>query len=415
MTSRASFPQFQNDMSSFLICLLNIYPSLKTCAYAPFLCKLPFMTNTTKTDTAKSYDSVVVKKLEKSSVEITGSIAAETWEKFHGQALKNINESITIDGFRKGMIPENILIAKVGEMAILEEMAEMAMSKAYFDIIIDNKIDAIGRPNIQLTKLAKGNPLEFKITTTIMPEIKLPDYKKVAQDTIQKSPTKIEKVSDKEIEEAITRIRTTYATKNGEATAEEHEHDHSKMTADEHGKAHEKDSKKDLPELTDAFVKTLGDFSDVPDFKDKLSKMIAEEKVHTANEKQRINIADAISDASAVELPEIMVETELHRTESQFSADIERMGVKLEDYLKHAKKTIEEIRKEWRPHAEKKAKLQLILNAIASRENIKPDPKEVENEVNHIIEHYKDADRESAATYAETVLTNEKVFEWLEK
>ncbi|MEK9178040.1 MAG: trigger factor [Patescibacteria group bacterium] len=284
----------------------------------------------------KSYDSVVLKQSEKSTIEIAGSISAEIWEKYRVQALKNVNESITIDGFRKGMVPENILIAKVGEMALLEEMAEMAISKAYFDIIIDNKIGAIGRPNIQLTKLAKGNPLEFKIVTAVIPEVELPDYKKIAQEEIRKRNPDDEKSTEKE-------------------------------------------------------------------------------KINTAREKRRISITDAISNASTVELPEIMVESELHRTEAQFKADIERMNVKLEDYLKHAKKTIEEIRKEWRPHAKKKAKLQLILNAIANKENIKPDPKEVENEVNHILEHYRDADREHATTYAETILTNEKVFQWLEK
>jgi FKBP-type peptidyl-prolyl cis-trans isomerase (trigger factor) len=110
-----------------------------------------------------------------------------------------------------------------------------------------------------------------------------------------------------------------------------------------------------------------------------------------------------------------MIESELERTQSQFTADIERMGVKLDDYLKHAKKTLDEVRHEWRPHAEKKAKLQLILNEISKKENLKPDQKEIETEVNHIVEHYKDADRERAAIYAETVLTNEKVFAWLEK
>jgi hypothetical protein len=57
----------------------------------------------------------------------------------------------------------------------------------------------------------------------------------------------------------------------------------------------------------------------------------------------------------------------------------------------------------------------MILNAIAVAENIKPDQKEIDAEVAHIVEHYKDADREHAAVYAETVLTNEKVFQWLEK
>lgn len=55
------------------------------------------------------------------------------------QALKNINDSITIDGFRKGMIPEKHPISKVGEHTINEEMAELALSKAYFDILMDRK------------------------------------------------------------------------------------------------------------------------------------------------------------------------------------------------------------------------------------------------------------------------------------
>ncbi len=360
------------------------------------------------TTTNKSYDSVTIKKLDGSRLEITSSISAETLAKFRPQAIKEIGESIKLDGFRKGMVPENVLVSKVGEMAILEEMAEQAISRAYFDILVDNKIDAIGRPSTQITKLAKDNPLEFKITTAVLPEIKLPDYKKLAQKEVAKSAKGgadyvDEKVSDKELEDAILRIRKANVSHEG--------HDHEKMTAEEHEKAVEAS----LPELTDDFVKKLGDFTDVPDFKVKLSAMVAEQKRDQANEKRRIRIADAITEATKVELPEIMIESELERTQAQFAADIERMGVKLDDYLKHAKKTLEEIRKEWRPHAEKKAKLQLILNAISDAEKIKAEPAEIEEEVNQIVEHYKDADRERATVYAETVLTNEKVFRFLEK
>src|SRR3989338_2060096 len=127
------------------------------------------------------------KKLDKSRIEMSGSIPVEVWEKHRQQALKNINESVTIDGFRKGMIPENILIAKVGEMAIMEEMAELAISKAYIDMLIEHKIDAIGRPEIKLTKLATGNPIEFTATTTVVPEVKLPEYKKLASEAMAKS------------------------------------------------------------------------------------------------------------------------------------------------------------------------------------------------------------------------------------
>jgi len=352
----------------------------------------------------KYYETVSVKKLPKSAVEITGSIAAATWEKFRTEALKNLNEAVKIDGFRKGNIPENVLVAKIGEMAILEEMAELALPPAYVEILTDQNIDAIGKPAVHVTKLAKGNPLEFKATTAVVPEIGLPDYKKLASKEVSKSdPKKDAEVTDKDLEDAILRVRKAHAPHEG--------HDHDKLTPEEH----EKLIMANLPELTDDFVKTIGDFKDVPEFKTKLSSMLVEEKKDAAKEKLRLKIADAIAEKTTAELPDLMIESELNRTQAQFGADIERMGVKLDDYLKHAKKTLEEIRKEWHPHAEKKAKLQLILNEIAKKEKIAPSPAEIETEVSHIVEHYKDADRERAAVYAETVLTNEKVFEFLEQ
>ncbi len=366
------------------------------------------------TQTNKSYETATVKKLEKSRVQITGSISTLVWEKYRKEAVKNINNSISLDGFRKGMVPENILVAKVGDSAIMEEIAELALSKAYIEILINEKIDAIGKPEIHVTKLAKENPLEFTATTSVVPEITLPEYTKLAKEQIKKRNPDDEKVTEKDLDDTIMRIRTRASKQEAPVSADGHSPDHDLMTPEEHSKAHAKAEEAPLPELTDDFVKTLGDFSDVPDFKNKLSGMVAEQKKDQAREKMRIQIADAIVDASTIELPEVMIESELERTQSQFSADIERMGVKLDDYLKHAKKTLPEIRLEWRPHAEKKAKLQLILNEIAKKENIKPTQEEIEKEVGHIVEHYKDADRERAGVYAETVLTNEKVFSFLE-
>lgn len=356
------------------------------------------MTNTS----TKSYEIASIKQIEKSRVEIIGSFPTDVWSAYRKEAVKNINESISLDGFRKGMIPENILISKVGEMTILEEMAELAFSKIYIDIIVNEKIDAVGKPEVQITKIAKDIPLEFKAVTSVVPEIKLPDYKKIAKSAMKDVDPKDLEVTEKDMEDMILKVRKSHASHEG--------HDHDKMTPEEHEKA----ITENLPELTDEFVKTIGDFNDVAEFKVRLKEMVAEEKKSAAKEKLRIKISDKINDETTVVIPDIMIESETDRIQSQFAADIERMGVKMDDYLKHAKKTLEEIRKEWTPHAEKKAKLQLVLNAIAKEEKISPAPEEIEQEVNHIVEHYKDADRERAYVYADTVLTNEKVFEFLE-
>ncbi len=366
-----------------------------------YFARLTFMTNTNK-EKSKNYENFNIKKLDKSRVEISASIPATIWEAGRKQALKNINETVTIDGFRKGNIPENILISKVGENVVNEEMAELALSKVYIDILMDNKIEAIGKPDVQVMKLAIGNPLEFKAITAVIPEIKLPDYKNIAKKEIEKNTGGEIKIEEKDVDDAILKIRKSRASHEG--------HDHDKMTPEEHEKA----VLQSLPEFNDEFVRSLGKFKDIADFKEKVREIIRQNKKDEAREKLRIRIADAIVDEIKTDLPEIMIETELDRTQAQFASDVEKMGVKMDDYLKHAKKSIEEIRKDWLPHAEKKAKLQLVLNSIASAEKITVDAKELEDEVSHIVEHYKEADRERATVYAETVLTNEKVFQMLE-
>lgn len=320
--------------------------------------------------TIDSIENIKITKLEKSRIEIIGSIKSDYFSTFREHAINNLNQQINIDGFRKGKIPENILVAKVGEMTILEEMAELAISKIYPEIIINNKIEAIGKPEISITKIALNNPLEFKIVTTVIPEVKIGDYKKIAKDIMQKPEEKFE-VTEKEINDAIEKIIKSHSDHTG--------HDHESQ-----------------------------------DFKDKVKSALLEEKKIRAQEKRRIAISDAILETSSVEIPELLIESETQRIEAQFSDDVKRMGVKIEDYLKHAKKTIEDLRKEWRPHAEKKAKLQLILNSVVKLENINVDVNEIEEEVKHILSYYKDANKELAYTYAETVLTNEKTYQFLE-
>lgn len=353
-------------------------------------------------DNKNTYTDLKTKKLEKSKLEILASVPPSFWETFRAEALKNLNEAVALDGFRKGNIPESILVSKLGEMTILQEMAELAIPRAYVNILMDNKIDAIGKPNIQITKLAKGNPIEFKAETDIVPEFSLPEYKDLAKKEVNKDKKNSIEVNEKEVEDAILNVRKSFASHEG--------HDHSKMTKEEHDKA----IMNNLPEFNDEFVKKVGDYKDVADFKQKVSGIILEDKKAQARDKLRISIAEAISEKTKVEIPESMIESELSRTEAQFNADLERMNVKMEDYLKHAKKTMEDLKTEWRPYAEKKAKLQLIINRIAEVENIRPSKEDIDGEVNVILSQYKDADREKATVYAETVLTNEKVFQFLE-
>jgi len=69
-----------------------------------------------------------IKKLPKSEVEIEGALDSVSFEEYFSKALKKIGENLELPGFRKGKVPEIILLSKVPEMQILNEMAELALN-----------------------------------------------------------------------------------------------------------------------------------------------------------------------------------------------------------------------------------------------------------------------------------------------
>jgi FKBP-type peptidyl-prolyl cis-trans isomerase (trigger factor) len=265
--------------------------------------------------------------------------------------------------------------------------------------------------------LARKNPLEFKIKTSLMPEIKLSDYKVIAKKAISEV-TDAEKnitVTDKEVEDTILDIQKSRAPKKHMAESAEHVHGENCNHEHEEKAPAKEPTKEELLEVNDDFVQSLGPFKDVADFKAKLKENIKLEKGNQQKEKTRLKIIENIIDATEVEIPQILVEIELNKILYRMESDITQMGIKFEDYLKHLNKTVEDLRKEFTKDAEKKAKLGLILNEISKVENVKADEKQVEKEVAMILEHYKDADPERAKIHAENVLTNEAVFRFLEE
>ena len=318
------------------------------------------------------------------------SLPAEELEKARPKAVKKFADSVNIDGFRKGNVPEKILLEKLGEKAVLEEAAEIALSEHYPKILEEAGLDTIGRPAVSITKLALGNPLEFKVRTAVLPEFKLPDYKKIAEEIMGKERSKPEKigVEEKEIEEVLLQIRKNKA---------------------------QIDKTENLPELNDEFAKTAGNFKNVEDLRTKIKENIVTEKQARETEKRRAEIMEALMKATEMELPEILVASETEKSLAQFKDDITRMGGKWEDYLAHAKKSEEDLRKDLRENSEKKAKIQLIFNKIAEAEKLEPNKEILEHEVKQIIEHYKDALEENVRIYVATQLQNQEVLKLLEQ
>ncbi|MDB4984682.1 MAG: tig, trigger factor, trigger factor [Patescibacteria group bacterium] len=345
-----------------------------------------------------------IKPLDRSRIEISGTVPAEKFESYRDRAIAAIGRRVKIDGFREGKVPANMIEKHVGEMGILEQMAELAISDAYPTVIIDNKIEAIGRPEIHIKKIAKGNDLEFSVITAVVPKIDLGDYKKIAKST-NKETISVE-VTDDEVDGSIKELRQMRA----HHLMHEHGHDH---TDHNHANIEEKD----LPALDDEFVKTLGAFESVEDFKTKLRENLAKEKTRQENEKKRITMIDGIIEGASIDLPDLLVDIELDKMMSQFAYDISMTGMTMDDYLKRIEKTEDALKAEWRINAEKRAKMQLILDKVAEDEKLEPNQEEIQSETAKILEMYKDAQdvsEERVRAYVTQILTNAKAFEYLE-
>lgn len=348
---------------------------------------------------------IKVNKLPKSEVEINIVVDAEEFAKYHDRGFSRVQETVEVDGFRKGNATEDAIVKKYGEMIILEEMANLALRDAYVKAIDEEKLSPITEPTISITKLAKGNPLEMTIKVTLMPEFELPSYKKIAKDVSKTDESIV--VTDKDIEDVVEELRKGRATQH----AHEHEeHDHSDPNHTHEVKP------EDLPPLDDAFAQSFGpDFKTLADLKSKVGENLKLEKEQKAREKRRTAIVEGLIAETKVELPDAVVEGELNSMLAQMRADITRYGGTWEEYLSHSKKTEEEIKSDWKKDAEKRAMSQLILHKIAVAEKLTATDEEIEVELVRLLAQVQDADENRAKSYLYQALTNEKVLKFLEE
>lgn len=376
-----------------------------------------------------------VTKEANSQIKMTGEIPFAELEKQRSGAITALGKDVELDGFRKGHVPEDILVKHIGEARILAEMAERAMAKVYPEAVKAHDLKVVGYPQIEITKLAPENPLGFTATVAVVPEIELPDYKKIASE-VNKEKDSTE-VTDEELEKQIEDImRQKIAYERLQKKAAGQKHVHADGTVHE-GPAHGEDTtdlptpeseatkeeeefdpaKVELPELTDEYVKGLGQpgqFETVADFKKMLREHLEIQKKQEVEAAHRAKMTDKIVAESKFELPQVLIDSELNQMFAQMEEDLKRANMKMDDYLSHIKKSKEDLVNEWKPAAEKRARLQLVLNEIATKEQVTPDKDQLDSQVKQLLEQYKDADEARVRVYVASVMQNEAVMKMLE-
>ena len=352
-----------------------------------------------------------IEKLLKSEVKISIEVDDKEFSKYYDRGVKAIQQVVDVDGFRKGHVPADQIIKKYGEMIILEEMANICLRDIYPKVLEEHKLFPLAEPTITITKLAKDNPFEASVTIATFPEVTLPDYKKIASEVqIEKN----NEVTDKEVDDVLKELQKGRAGKVSEHN-HEHEHDENGHHPTHDLPSEEIDEAK-LPILDDTFAQSFGgEFKTLDELKAKVKGNLALEKIQKSSDKRRSAIVEKLLTEVKVDVHDILIESELDRMTGQMKSDVGRFGGTWEDYLKHASKTEEQLRIDWRKDAERRAMTQLMLHAISEKEKIAPTEAEIEVEIVRLMAMVKDADEARARAYLNQALTNEKVLKFLEE
>jgi len=151
--------------------------------------------------------NTTVKYLSDTRVRATIKVEATELKAAEQVALKKLSKTVKVNGFRKGHVPLEVVKKNIDPNALAQETLENALSRAVAESFIENKLQALERPEVEVKKFVPGESLEFTAEADVLPKVKLGDYKKL------KATEKKVSVAKKDVDEVVERIRKSMAEK----------------------------------------------------------------------------------------------------------------------------------------------------------------------------------------------------------
>ena len=416
---------------------------------------------------------VTRKDLPQSQIELSIELSVQDFLPYIEKGAQRVSEKVKIEGFRPGKVPVEILKSKVGEMTILEEAANVAIQKTIDDAINEQAAgrQAVGQPQVSVTKLAPDNDFEYKVVLSVLPEIALGKYRELGIITEEQS------VSDEELDKAMLDLREHQAH---EVLVDRPVEGHDKVVADvrisvdkvpvENGQhndlaivlgknyfvpgfdSHLVGAKKgdtrdfvlnypadhhqanlagkkvefsvkikdvyarELHELNDEFASHFG-LKKLEDLKEYFRSNLLREKSGKADQKYEAEMLEKIiADTKFGELPAVLVDSEAKNMLSELEQSVVRQGGSFDDYLQHLKKDRNALLLDFAPNAVKRVKSALVIRELAIIEKIEASSEEIKAKKDLLkLQHagneeiLKMLGEPGYDRYLQNVMTNEKV------
>lgn len=289
-------------------------------------------------------------------------IDAKVFDEKRQQAIKDLGANISVPGFRKGQAPQNIVESKLDSNKILDKSLSLILPDVLKEILEKEKFTPLTYPQINLTKVASGNDLEFSLIFTLPPDVNVGDYK-----SIRIKKAEIEQVPEEKITQSIQNIF--------EARKKQDKTEQANVIYGPNG---EKISGGTSSQPDDEFAKSIG-ANDLDHLRELVKADLEEIALTEAERKFETDLFRELTAISKVEVPDILVEDELSRMISRAQTDLSRAGIKFEDYLKEKAKTVAQLTEEWKPQAKNNVEVQLILGEIGKKEKIEVSDDELQS------------------------------------
>ncbi|RXT14673.1 trigger factor [Ammoniphilus sp. CFH 90114] len=384
-------------------------------------------------------------KLENNQGVLTIEVEQAQVEEAVDQAFKKVVKQVNLPGFRKGKVPRKIFESRFGVESLYQDALEILFPTVYGQAVRETGINPVDRPEVDVDQMGKGQNWVIKATVTVKPEVQLGDYKGIAIEA-KEFP-----VTDEEVTAELTKMQERSAELNVIEEGEVASGDFAIIdfegfvdgVAFEGGKGEnynleigsntfipgfeeqivglKKDEEKDvvvtfpedyhsadlagkeatfkvkvneikrksLPALDDEFAKDVSEFETLDelkaDIKNKLEKKAEEDKENY----ERQAIIEKVAENATIDIPEIMIESEVDHMMKDFEQRLSYQGINLDLYYQFSGLDEEKLREQMKEEASNRVRNSLTLEAISKAENVEVTDEEVEEEINSLADMYK--------------------------
>ena len=387
--------------------------------------------------------SLIKKELtEKSGFTMEFSVSKEVYDKAEYEAYKKNVKKMNVPGFRKGKAPKSIIEKYYGKGVFFEDAINACIPAAFDEAVKEAGLDVVGMPKFDLVS-AEGD-IVLKAEGFVKPTVAIEDYKGI------KVKKNVKPVTDADIDAEITKVRernarttdvTDRAAELGDTANIDYEgsvdgvafnggsakaHDlklgsgsfipgfeeqivgknigdefdvnvtfpedyHAKELA---GKAAIFKTKlnairrEELPALDDEFAQDISEFNTLDEYKADLKAKMVKRNEDAADAEVDNALAEALMEKLVAEIPEPMFEAETENYVRDYDSRLRASGLDLSTYFKYTGLTLDALRQQMRPQAERQVKVRLALEKIAELEALSATEEEVASEYEKISKAY---------------------------